>query len=102
MTVRTAIWRPSGFIPLAMSGAALCVVLLHLALFGAAPEMHAGRPDEGPAAHLWQIFMIGQVPIILFFAFRWLRNDPLGTLSVLGFQALAIGAAMAPVLLLKL
>jgi hypothetical protein len=83
-----------------MSGAALFAVLLHLALFGAAPDMHAGRPDEGPAAHLWQIFMTGQLPIILFFAIRWLWKDPLGTLSVLGFQVLAIVAAASPVYLL--
>jgi hypothetical protein len=101
MTVRTAIRRPSGVLPLAMSGTALGVVLLHLMLFGAAPETHAGRPDEGPAAHLWQICMIGQVPFILLFGIRWVAIDPRGTLSVLGIQVLAIVAAMAPVALLK-
>ncbi len=101
MTVGAAIRRPSGFLPVAMSGGALATVLVHLVLFGAAPEMHGGRPDEGPAAHLWQIFMIGQVPLILFFAIRWLRKDPLGTLSVLTLQVLASVAALAPVFLLK-
>lgn len=101
MSVRTAIRRPSGALPLALSGTALGVVLLHLVLFGAAPEMHAGRPDEGAAAHLWQICMIGQVPVILFFGIKWLAIDPRGTLLVLGFQGLAIVAAMAPVVLLK-
>jgi hypothetical protein len=101
MSVKTTIGRPSGFLPLAMSGAALIVVLLRLALFGAAPESVAGRSDEGPAAHLWQIFMIGQIPIILFFAIRWRRNDPRGAMSVLGLQLLAIAAAMAPIYLLK-
>jgi hypothetical protein len=79
-----------------MSGAALTVVLLRLALFGAAPE-----PDEGAAAHLWQILMTCQAPIILFFAIRWLRSDPRGTMSVLGFQLLAIAVAMAPIYFLK-
>jgi hypothetical protein len=101
MSVKTTIGRPSGFLPLAMSGAALAVVLLRLALFGAAPESSAGRLDEGPAAHLWQIFMTAQVPIILFFAIRWLRSDPRGTMSVLGLQLLAIAAAVAPVYFLK-
>jgi hypothetical protein len=87
-----------------MSGAALYVVLRHLVLFGAAPHAHVdprvGRPDEGPEAHIWQIMMTGQVPIILYLAIRWLGSDPVGTLSVLGIQVLAIVAAAAPVLLL--
>ncbi|MGH8151037.1 MAG: hypothetical protein ACRETB_13825 [Steroidobacteraceae bacterium] len=102
MPLRVAIRRPSGFLPIALSGAALGVVLLRLAIFGTAPEMHAGRPDEGPAAHLWQIFMTAQAPIILFFMVRGLRQDPAGTLSVLGVQALAILLAAAPVFLLQL
>jgi hypothetical protein len=63
MTARDAIrllGQPGGFLPVAMSSAALGVVLLRVVLFGTAPEVHAGRPDEGPAAHLWQIFMGGQ------------------------------------------
>ena len=101
MTIRTAITRPSGFLPLLMSVAALAVVLRHLALYGAGPTVHVGRPDEGPEAHIWQILMTGQVPLILFFALRWLPSDPLGTGSVLGFQVLAIAAAAAPVFLLR-
>jgi hypothetical protein len=104
MTLRTAMRRPSGFVPLAMSGAALYVVLRHLVLFGAAPhapvDPHVGRPDEGPEAHIWQIMMTGQVPIILYLAIRWLWSDPVGTLSVLGIQVLAVVATAAPVFLL--
>jgi len=80
-----------------MSAAALFVVLSHLLSFGVSPEMHAGRPDEGPTAHIWQIMMTGQIPIIPYFAIRWLRSDPLGTLSVIGFQVLAFVSAAAPV-----
>jgi hypothetical protein len=87
-----------------MSGVALYVVLRHLVLFGAAHHAYVdprvGRPDEGPEAHIWQIMMTGQVPIILYFAVRWLWSDPVGTLSVLGIQMLAIAAAAAPVFLL--
>jgi hypothetical protein len=85
-----------------MSAAALFVVLRHLLLFGANPDMHAGRPDEGPAAHIWQILMTAQMPIVLYFAIRWSRAEPLATLGVLGFQVLAFVAAAAPVFLLKL
>ena len=103
MTIKTAVMRPSGFLPIVMSILALFVVILRLAISGTAPEtMHGGRPDEGPAAHIWQILIISQLPILLYFSIRWLGRDPLGTLSVLGFQLLAILAAMAPVFLLHL
>jgi|SRR5580658_3756324 hypothetical protein len=101
MSIRSAIARPSGFVPLIMSGLALHVIVLRLVLVGAAQQAHGGRPDEGSEAHIWQILMSGQVPIGLYFAARWLRSDPLGTLSVVGFQVLAFVAAAAPVFLLK-
>lgn len=103
MTIRTVVMRPSGFLPMVMSVLALFVVFLRLAMWGAGPEaMHAGRPDEGPAAHIWQILITCQIPILVYFSVKWLRTDLLGTLSVLGLQLLAILAAMAPVFLLHL
>ena len=54
---------PSAFLPLAMSLGALATIVIHLAFFGTEPQ-----PDEGAAAHLWQLLMAGQVPIIFFFA----------------------------------
>jgi hypothetical protein len=101
MTIKTAIARPSGFIPVIMSCAALYVVLQHLVFYGAGPPVHVGRPDEGPEAHIWQIMMAGQLPIVVYFAIRWLRSDRRGTLSVLGFQLLAFVAAAAAVFLLR-
>ena len=41
--------RPSAFLPLAMSFAALATVLVHVAVFGVAREA-----DEGTAAHIWR------------------------------------------------
>ncbi len=80
-----------------MSGAALGVVLGHIAIFGVAREA-----DEGTAAHLWQLLMAGQIPIIAFFAVRWLPQTPGPALAVLGLQAVAGLAAAAPVFLLNL
>ena len=51
--------QPSAFIPLAMSFAALSLVLGHVAFFGVAREA-----DEGTAAHLWQLLMAGQLPVM--------------------------------------
>jgi hypothetical protein len=101
MSIRSAITRPSGFLPLLLSGAALLVVLRHLVLYGAGHPAPVGRPDEGPEAHIWQILMTGQVPIGLYFALRWVWSDPPGALSVVAIQVLAWVAAAAPVFLLK-
>jgi hypothetical protein len=89
--------RPSALIPLAMSFAALSLVLGHTAIFGVARE-----PDEGVAAHLWQLLMAAQMPVIAFFAITWLPRTPRQALLVLVLQAFAGLAAAAPVFLLKL
>jgi hypothetical protein len=75
-----------------MSLAALGTVLIHIARFGVARET-----DEGTAAHLWQILMAGQLPIIAFFAIKWLPKNPKPALAVLALQAVAGLAALAPV-----
>lgn len=85
--------RPSAWLPMMMSVAALAIVLVHLARYGTAREA-----DEGTAAHLWQILMAGQLPIIAWFAIRWLPRNPKATAWVLALQAVAGLAAMAPVL----
>ena len=88
--------KPSAFLPLAMSLAALATVLVHVALFGAAPEA-----DEGTAAHIWQILMAAQLPIMVFFAIKWLLRAPRQAVLVLALQAGAALAALAPVFFLK-
>jgi hypothetical protein len=87
--------RPSAFIPVAMSFIALTVVLVHLITTGAARQA-----DEGAAAHLWQLLMAAQIPIIAFFAIRWLPQSPRSALPVLALQAVAALAALVPVYLL--
>jgi hypothetical protein len=80
-----------------MSVAALAVVLIHIVRFGTAREA-----DEGTSAHLWQILMAGQLPIIAFFAIRWLPRNPKPALLVLVIQAIAGLAALSPVYYLGL
>jgi hypothetical protein len=89
--------RPSALIPLAMSLAALSLVLAHTAFFGVTRDA-----DEGAAAHIWQLLMAGQIPVIAFFAVRWLPRTPRQARLVLLLQAGAGLAAAAPVFLLKL
>ena len=46
--------------------------------------------------------MIAHVPIVAFFAIKWLQRAPRQALQVLALQAGAVLAALAPVLLLNL
>jgi DNA-binding CsgD family transcriptional regulator len=87
---------PSAFLPLAMSFGALATVLIYVAVFGPARQA-----DEGTAAHIWQILMAGQIPIIVFFAIKWLPRTPKQALLVLVLQGSAALMALAPVYLLK-
>lgn len=89
--------QPSAFLPLAMSLAALALVLGFVAVFGVVHET-----DEGTAAHVWQLLMAGQVPIVAFFAVKWLPRAPKQALKVLLLQAGAGLAALAPVYFLGL
>lgn len=87
--------HPSAFLPVAMSLTALTITGVVLMRHGAAPQT-----DEGTAAHLWQLLMAGQMPIIAFFAIRWLPQAPRSAAPILGLQFLAGVAAAAPVFLL--
>jgi len=89
--------KPSAFLPVAMSLTALVVVLVSIAAFGVVHDS-----DEGAAAHIWQLLMAGQVPILAFFAVKWLPRAPRQSLLVLALQVAAALAAMAPVFLVKL
>jgi hypothetical protein len=84
--------RPSAVIPVAMSVAALATVIVYAAMFGTARQA-----DEGTAAHIWQLLMAGQLPVIAFFAIKWLPTAPRHALLVLALQLGAALAAMFPV-----
>jgi hypothetical protein len=97
MSISIMMRKPSAFVPVVMSLAALAVVFIHIALHGTARQA-----DEGLAAHhLWQLLMATQVPIIGFFAIRWLPQNPRYALAILALQAVAALAALAPVYLLR-
>ena len=95
MTTFSIVKRPSAFLPVIMSFAALATVLFYLLLHGPAPQS-----DEGAAAHIWQLLMVSQVPIVAFFAVRWAPKSPKQALPILALQLASALAAMAPVFLL--
>jgi hypothetical protein len=99
---RALIERPSAYTPIAMSLIAFAIVvgavLKDYATYGSV--IH--EADEGTAAHLWQLLMAGQAPVLVFFAIKWLPQAPRAALGVLGLQTVAVIASMAPVFFLHL
>ncbi len=83
---------PGAFLPLAMSAIGLAMILIHLTRFGIVHQ-----EDEGTPARLFQLLMAAQLPIMLFFAARWLPVAPRQALAILALQ---IAAATVPVLLI--
>src|SRR3982751_2790068 len=84
--------RPSTVAPLVMSLAALSLVAGHVALYGIARQA-----DEGTAAHLFQLLMAAQVPIIGYAVLRYLPEDPVRAIWVVVAQLGAAAAAFAPI-----
>lgn len=85
------------FVPMAMSLTALAFVVGSVAAFGVLREA-----DEGAIAHIWQLLMAGQVPILAYFVIRWLPRVPRQTLYIVALQLGAALAALAPVYFLGL
>ena len=84
--------RPTALLPVVMSLAALATVIAYATMFGTARQA-----DEGSAAHIWQLLMAGQVPVVAFFAIKWLPAEPRQAGLVLALQVGAALAALFPV-----
>ena len=93
----TLMKKPSAYLPLLMSSAALAVLVAHVTVFGTAREA-----DEGAAAHIFQLLIAGQVLVAGYFALRWLPTAPLQAIRVLALQVVALVLACAPVAVLGL
>jgi hypothetical protein len=78
-----------------MSSIALRLVLAHVATVGVEPQA-----DEGAAAHIWQLLMVAQLPLIAYFGIRWVPAAPRQGLIVLVTQLAFALVAAVPVFLL--
>jgi hypothetical protein len=85
MTIRALLRQPTGYLPVAMSVGALAMIVWFVAAHGVVHQ-----PDEGAQAHLWQLLVAGQVPLMAYFAIRWLPRATRAALVVLGVQAAAV------------
>ena len=80
----------SALVPLAMSLAALALVVGYAAIVGVEPQ-----EDEGTPAHIYQLLMTVQMPIVAYFAIKWLPRQTRKALLVLVLQGIAWFAALA-------
>ena len=88
----TLLKRPGALVPVVMSLGALATVMGYAMMFGTDRQA-----DEGTAAHIWQLLMAGQVPVVAFFAIKWLPAEPRQAVLVLALQVGAALAALFPV-----
>lgn len=97
MNFSTMMKQPSAYLPVAMSLAALGTVLGTVAIFGVVRDA-----DEGTAAHIFQLLIAAQLPIVAYFAIKWVPRAPKQALMVLALQFVCGIAALTPVFVLKL
>ena len=86
---KSTIRQPTVFLPIAMSLIALSMMLIHFALFRIVHEF-----DEGTSAHIFQILMVAQIPLVALFAIKWLARAPHQTLKLLVLQGGFVLAAI--------
>lgn len=78
--------QPAAWTPLVISLAALAFLVGYVALFGLARNTGG---DEGAPARIFQLLMLAQLPIIAYFALKWLPRRPIQTLLILTLQTVA-------------
>ena len=95
--IRGLIGHPSAFAPVVMSLTAFAVVMGYVLINGVVRQA-----DEGAAAHIWQLLVGAQVPVVACFVIKWLPKAPRAASCVLALQFAALLIAAAPVYLLHL
>jgi hypothetical protein len=95
--LRSLIKMPSAFLPITMSLAAFAVVACNIFTDGVLRQS-----DEGVAAHIWQLLICAQIPLVAFFLIRWLPRAPQAALRILAIQFGSVLGAAAPVYFLHL
>jgi hypothetical protein len=87
------VWkRASALLPVIMSLFVVGMVVAHYAMYGIVEET-----DEGTPAHIFQLLMVAQIPLIGFFIMKWLPEEPAQGAKVLALQLAAAVAAFASV-----
>ena len=90
--------KSSAWLPIVMSLAILVIIVIDIIIFG----IPARSADEGTAAHLFQIWLVLEVLIVVFFILKWLPRNPKPALMVLSLQVITALPPLAIVFFLKL
>ena len=89
----TTLKKPSAWIPIVLSVIWVVWWVYRLITFGT-PHREV---DEGAAAHLFQIWLVVEVVMIIFFGVRWLAPRPKHAITIITLQIVLALAACAPV-----
>ena len=81
--------KPSAWIPIVIPFIFFAYLVTYITLFGIVHQ-----EDEGTGAHLFQIWLVLEPLMLVFFAFKWFSSAPKQALLILALQ---IGAALLPV-----
>ncbi len=85
--------KPTAWIPIALSFAVITMWVVSLS-FSGAPQH---EPDEGTAAHLFQIWLVLEIFLIGLFSVMWLPKMPKQALIIVAIQIIFVLAGCAPV-----
>ena len=91
--------HPSAWLPIALSFIVLAFIFVTVAF---SDPVVARQPDEGTAAHLFQIWLVLELFMLAFFGFTWLPRKPREAGIILALQIASVLAACAPVALFHL
>ena len=89
---RAKINMMAGLLPVVMSLAALAMVLIAVTT-----GWERDLADEGMAAHLFQLLIVGEIPIILLFLLTAERGRTRPVVRLAAVQAAAVGIALGSV-----
>jgi hypothetical protein len=90
--------KPSAWLPLLMSAAALLLLIGSLTMNGVPQEVVR---DENTPARIFQLLMAGQLPIIIYFGYRYLETHKRAAALILALQLTAAFVAWASVFILE-
>ena len=84
--------QPAGYLPVVMSLGAFVMIAWYVAAHGVVHQ-----DDESGQARVWQLLVAAQVPLIAYFALRWLPTAIRPVLVVIALQVAAVALfAIAP------
>src|SRR5947207_14108881 len=84
--MKSLLRRPSAWLPITLALIVLAAWAISIVVMG----LPKPEPDEGTAAHLFQVCLVTEALMILFFSLRWLPERPAAALAVMVVQILLV------------